>query len=361
MKKTLFALLLCSACQSPQLLTEKDWVMTDFEKVDAVNPILSAATMNVFECPILKKTVEWQRKDVFNPAVVVREGKIFMIYRAEDTIGKHAGTSRLGLAVSADGLHFETQKAPVFYPDHDKMFAYEWEGGCEDPRIVESDSNTYIMTYTAYDGKTARLCLATSPDLQHWTKHGLVLGEGKHRDTWSKSGAIVCKRVGERMVAQKVNGKYYMYWGDTHLFMATSMDLIHWTAIEEADGKLRSVLAPRTEGFDNGLVESGPYALMTEKGILLMYNAANQGFLHDRNASPDNAYKAGQALFDANDPTRLIARMKTPFFQPDRPYEIVGQVNRVVFLEGLAYFKKQWFLYYGTADSKIGVAVKKSN
>jgi beta-1,2-mannosidase len=201
--------------------------------------------------------------------------------------------------------------------------------------------------------------LATSPDLRTWTKQGLVLGEGKHRDTWSKSGAIVCKREGEKMVAEKIKGKYWMYWGDTNLFMATSTDLIHWAAVENEKGEPIKALEPRKEGFDNGLVESGPFAMMTEKGILLIYNAANKGFLNDPKASPENSYKAGQALFDAKNPLNLVARMEKPFFQPDRPYEIQGQVNRVVFLEGLAYFKKSWFLYYGTADSKIGVAVKR--
>jgi beta-1,2-mannosidase len=99
--------------------------------------------------------------------------------------------------------------------------------------------------------------------------------------------------------------------------------------------------------------------MMMDKGILLIYNAANKGFLNDPKASPENSYKAGQALFNLKNPLHLVARMEKPFFQPDRPYEIQGQVNRVVFLEGLAYFKKSWFLYYGTADSKIGVAVKR--
>jgi beta-1,2-mannosidase len=343
----------------PVTLEERDWVIAPFEKVDSLNPILKASASNQFTCPILKKNVAWQRKDVFNPAVVVRDGKIWMIYRAEDTIGKYAGTSRLGLASSIDGLHFKTELAPIFYPDEDKMKMYEWEGGCEDPRIVQRNDGTYIMTYTAYDGKTARLCLASSLDLRHWTKHGLVLGEGKYRNTWSKSGAIVCKRQGEQMVAQKVKGKYWMYWGDLNLYMATSDDLIHWAALENQDGSFTKVLSPRNEGFDSGLVESGPYALMSEKGIVLIYNAANKGFVNDPKASPENSYKAGQALFNLNNPTQLLGRTAMPFLAPDRPYEIEGQVNRVVFLEGLAYFKKNWFLYYGTADSKIGVAVKR--
>jgi beta-1,2-mannosidase len=70
------------------------------------------------------------------------------------------------------------------------------------------------------------------------------------------------------------------------------------------------------------------------------------------------AYCSGQALFDLNDPTKLINRLEKNFLRPDQPYEIQGQVNQVCFIEGLASFKGNWYLYYGTADSKIGVAVK---
>jgi len=35
-----------------------------------------------------------------------------------------------------------------------------------------------------------------------------------------------------------------------------------------------------------------------------------------------------------------------------------GDIYEVCFVEGLVYFKDKWFLYYGTADSKIAVAVK---
>jgi predicted GH43/DUF377 family glycosyl hydrolase len=127
-----------------------------------------------FYLPNSKKEVKWEEKDVFNPAAVVRDGKVYLVYRAEDKIGKFAGTSRLGLAISSDGLHFKKEAKPIFYPENDAQKSLEWEGGCEDPRIVESAQGQYIMTYTSYDGKTARLMLATSKDLRKWTKHGLV-------------------------------------------------------------------------------------------------------------------------------------------------------------------------------------------
>ncbi len=305
-------------------------------------------------CPILNENVFWDEKDVFNPAAVVKEGKVYLLFRAEDKIGKHAGTSRLGLAISDDGLHFTKMPKPVFYPANDSMKEYEWEGGVEDPRVVETQDGRYILTYTAYDGDTARLCLASSTDLEHWTKHGLVLKE-KYKDSWSKSGAIVAQQQDDKIIAKKVNGKYWMYFGDTDLFMASSDDLIHWKPIEE-DGNLKSVLMPRHGYFDSRLVESGPYALYTEAGILLLYNGMNL----DEGGDPsiaEGAYCSGQALFDKNDPVKVIDRLEKNFLQPDMDYEITGQVNQVCFIEGMVHFKGNWFLYYGTADSKIAVAV----
>jgi predicted GH43/DUF377 family glycosyl hydrolase len=72
---------------------------------------------------------------------------------------------------------------------------------------------------------------------------------------------------------------------------------------------------------------------------------------------PPGTYTAGQVLLDAQHPTRVLDRTGTYFMKPDKPYEMTGQVNHVVFLEGLAHHKDRWFLYYGTADSKIAVAV----
>jgi len=344
----------CTPQKENQAKEIKDtaWAILPFVKVDSLNPILAAGD-RMFTCPILKKEISWEEKDVFNPAAVVHNDSVFLIYRAEDTIGKHAGTSRLGLAISTDGLHFIRRKEPILFPDEDYMKGYEWEGGIEDPRVVESEDGTYIMTYTAYDGKVARLCVASSTNLVKWIKHGLVL-QGKYVDSWSKSGAIVAKQVGKKIVAQKIKGKYWMYFGDTDLFLATSDDLIHWQPIEE-NNTLKSVLQPRKGYFDSRLVESGPYALLTEKGIVLIYNGMNLDVGGDSTIAK-GAYCAGQALFDANDPSKLIDRLEKNFLRPDQPYEISGQVNQVCFVEGLVPFHGKWFLYFGTADSKIAVA-----
>ena len=358
------------------------WALLSFIKADSANPVLGPSAAGRFLDPILKQPTQWEDKDVFNPAVAVKDGKVVMLYRAENKPGKFAKTSRIGLATSPDGLHFTRQAAPAFYPDNDAQKKYEWPGGTEDPRLVQSTDGTYYMTYTAFDGdkganiNKARLHVASSRDLRHWTKYGNVFAQaygGKYVDKWTKSGSIVSRYEDDgRIVATKINGKYWMYWGDTQIWLATSDDLIHWTPLEMAAGEkppvpLRStaltmpelkVILPTREGkFDSDLVESGPPAMLIDQGIRLIYNSKNQPAFGDKNL-PAGTYAAGQALFDKNDPTKLLKRLDTYFLRPERPYETTGQVNQVVFLEGLVRFKGQWLLYYGTADSKIAVATR---
>lgn len=355
----LLAVAVFVSCQPSADKSEKvSWALLPFEKTDEVNPILTHDTNSKFLCPVRNSIVQWEEKDVFNPAAVVRNDTVFLLYRAEDSIGKFAGTSRIGLAWSTDGLHFKKHPVPVLYPDNDSSKIYEWEGGCEDPRIVEDENGTYFMTYTAYDGDKARLLVASSKDLYHWTKHGHAFKmDTAEVNKWSKSGSIVCRFENAKTIAVKVKGKYYMYWGDTDIFLAVSDDLINWTVIEDDKGKIKTIFGPRAKKFDSDLVEPGPPAMLTENGIVLIYNSRNVPSKGDTSLV-EGTYAASQILFDKDDPTKVIDRMDTYFMKPDKPYEITGQVNYVCFVEGLVNYKGKWFLYYGTADSKIAVAVK---
>lgn len=290
---------------------EQGWQLSSFQKYDK-NPIITP------------RGNDWESKDVFNPTVWSDGDTLYMLYRAEDStgIGDWNGTSRLGLATSTDGINFKRLDEPVLEPSE----PWELPGGVEDPRVVKIE-DTFYLTYTAYDGETARLALATSPDLKSWQKHGLVFPDSG----WTKAGAIL---------PHKVNGKWWMYYGDTNIWAAHSKDLLNWNTIEEP------VLKPREGYFDSRLVEPGPQPLMTNQGILLLYNGADQNLV----------YESGQALFDANDPTKLIKRSKTSFLKPNTKLEQEGQVPNVVFIEGLARLNNTWFLYYGMGDSGIGVA-----
>ena len=355
---------LLTACVTATMQGQQpSWMLGPFRKPAKVNPVLAPDARSTFRSPVGDSVVRWEEFATFNPAAVVRDGKVYVLYRAEDAsgdakIGGH--TSRLGLAESADGLRFTRRAAPVLYPDRDGEAANEWPGGVEDPRVVESEDGRYVLTYTQWNRKVPRLAVATSRDLVHWTKHGPALAAaagGKYRDVESKSGAILCRREGNRLVATKVNGKYWMYFNVPDVLIATSDDLLDWTPLEDSDGRPLKVLSPRPGYFDSWLVEAGPPALLTEHGIVLLYNAGNSG-VHGDPSLPTRVYTGGQALFDARNPVKLRARADTPFIRPTEDYEKTGQyVEGTTFIEGLVPFRGRWFLYYGTADSRVGVAV----
>jgi predicted GH43/DUF377 family glycosyl hydrolase len=275
----------------------------------------------------------------FNPSVVKKDGRFVMLYRAQD----RNGTSSLGYATSDDGIHFTRLPEPVMVSEA----AYEKGGGVEDPRL-QKIGDTYYLTYTGYnnvdgagaDKKDAQLCLATSADLVHWRRRGIIIPsfKGKWNVKWTKSGAIV---------PDKINGKYWMYYladakgKDTQMGVAYSDDLLRWT--EALD---HPVLASRPGSFDSQVVEPGPAPIITAQGIFLIYNGADD----------KQVYSTGWVLFDKADPTRVLARSEGPVFAPEKEWEKLGQVPNVVFVEGMVRDGNRWLFYYGGADKDIGVA-----
>jgi predicted GH43/DUF377 family glycosyl hydrolase len=275
----------------------------------------------------------------FNPSVVKKDGKFVMLYRAQD----RKGTSALGYATSDDGIHFTRRPEPVMFSEA----PYEKGGGVEDPRL-QKIGDTYYLTYTGYnnvdgaaaDKKDAQLCLATSADLVHWQRQGVIMPsfKGKWNVKWTKSGAIV---------PEKINGKYWMYYladaqgKDTQMGVAYSDDLLHWT--EALD---HPILSSRPGSFDSQVVEPGPAPIITPQGIFLIYNGADDKLV----------YSTGWVLFDKNDPTKVLARSDEPVFAPEKDWEKVGQVPNVVFVEGMVRDGNRWLFYYGGADKNVGVA-----
>ena len=298
--------------------TTGKWKLTQWYRLSD-NPILSP------------EGTSWQSAGTFNPAVVPHNGKSVMLYRAQDK----NGTSRLGYAASSDGLHFTRRPEPVLSPETD----YEKDGGVEDPRLVKF-GDMYYLTYTGYNKKDAQLCLATSRDLIHWERKGVILPayKGNWNVGWTKSGAIV---------PEKIQGKYWMYFLGTsadktdQMGLAYSTDLIHWTEATQTP-----VLPRRPGQFDSRVVEPGPPPIITKDGIVLIYNAADDKLV----------YRTAVAVFDPHDPSKLLSRSDRPIFAPEKEWEKVGQVPNVVFVEGMVHQGSRYLLYYGAADKYIGVA-----
>ena len=341
-----------------------DWALGGFLRPEKANPIITPNPSNQFDCPMQDKKIGWEESDVFNPAATVKDGKIYVLYRAEDNsatgIGKR--TSRIGLAESEDGIHMKRRKTPVMYPDKDNMKEYEWEGGCEDPRVTMTEDGLYVMAYTSWNRKVARLCIATSHDLVKWEKHGPAFAKaynGRFKDIFCKSGSMVTTIKDGKQVLTKIDGKYFMYWGEHAVYAATSDDLVNWTPILDEKNELATVIKPRPQYFDSALTECGPPAILTDKGIVLLYNGKNQTNDSKRDKRfTAGAYCAGQILTDPKEPMKVLQRLDVPFFRPMASFEKSGQyVDGTVFIEGLVFFKNKWYLYYGCADSQVSVAI----
>ena len=353
----------CSKNKPKETSEFPDWAWADFQRPEGINPIISPDTTTLFYCPMRKDSVAWEASDTFNPAATIYDGKVVVLYRAEDNsaVGIGSRTSRLGYAYSDDGLHFERLSAPVMYPGEDSQKELECPGGCEDPRVAVTEDGLYVMLYTQWNRKQARLAVATSRDLKNWEKHGPAFAkayDGRFRDDFSKSASIITKIVNGKQVIASFNGKYYMYWGEKFVNVATSTDLINWEPMLDENGDFLKVITPREGKFDSELTECGPPAVMTDKGILLMYNGKNKAGIEGDTLYTANSYCAGQALFDLNDPTKLIGRLDKPFYVPESDFEKSGQYPAgTVFIEGLVYHNQKWFLYYGCADSRVAVAV----
>ena len=341
---------------------QQPWLM-DFEK-PRQNPILQADPDALFNCPLTDSLVYWQKADVFNPGAVVRNDTVFLFFRAEDNPEAILGgrTSRIGLAYSTNGIDFTKYPEPVLYPAKDAFTKWDSPGGVEDPRVVELEDGSYLMLYTSWNQDVARLSSATSADLKHWKKHGPVFRSahgGKFLDTWSKSGSVVTELSQGRLIAKKINGRYWMYWGELFVNLASSSDGVSWEPLLDDKGDLLKVFEPTKGEFDSHLTEPGPPALLTQEGILLLYNGKNLSGEGASTEVAEGTYCGGQVLFSGKDPTKMLKRLESPFICPDLPHEITGQYQAgTTFIEGLVYFKGKWFLYYGTADSMVGLAIR---
>ncbi len=357
MKKLLILLVFFTACQIPKHIAVENFVKPK------ENPILRADSSFTFLDPIKKEMVRWQKADVFNPGAIVKDDKVFLLYRCEDNPAAALGgrTSRLGLAESTDGIHFTKYPTPVLYPDKDAFNQYDNRGGCEDPRVAVTEGGLFVVVYTAWNYDKARLSVAFSRDLIKWEKKGLAFGKaykGQFAESWSKSGSIVTKFVKGKQVIAKIKGKYWMYWGENLVNLAWSENLYDWFPTLNDKGELKAVIAPRIGKFDSHLTECGPPAIMTKEGIVLLYNGKNQNDATADPSLPKGTYSVGQVIFDKSDLETVVKRSDKPFMQPTLPHEITGQYQAgTTFAEGLVFFKGKWFLYYGTADSFVGLAI----
>jgi len=283
------------------------------------------------DSPILSPVAEhgWEAGAVFNCAAISHNGLVHLIYRATDITSNGSQgdyINSLGYAVSSDGLTFSRLDRPILCNDVQQELR-----GPEDPRIVDIDG-TFYMTYTGYGGRFPgdyRICLASSTNVISWQRHGVLLDEP------NKDAALFPEKIG---------GRYAMlHRREPDIWLAFSDDLLHW-------GSHMSIMQPLpdSEWESTKIGAAGP-PWRTDAGWLLIYHGVGgQG--------SSRRYSLGIALLDLQDPTRVIARQTEPILEPELDWEIHGYVPNVVFSCGQAMVGEDIYVYYGGADTAIGVA-----
>ena len=284
--------------------------------------------------PILIPSKGFQSRAVYNPTVIKEEGRFWMLYRAETEDGL---TGRIGITQSSDGFNFIPHPGPVLSPNEDFD-----RGGCEDPRVVKV-GDIHFLFYVGNSRKyhVSNICLATSKDLLHWKKHGPVLET--RQGTWDsgqlKAGVIV---------PEKIDGSYLMYFmGEARpwvsaIGIACSDDLYHWE-----EPLHQPILLPRDGFFDSQGIEPGPNPIITDEGILLIYNGWGE----------DCIYKTGGVLLSKENPTNVLKRTDEPILNLSQDYGRKYRTGNHCVAEGVIRHNNQWFLYYGAADRFVCMAI----
>ncbi len=271
--------------------------------------------------PVLAPIPEhlWEDKFVFNCAVVNDDGLFHLLYRAQGA----DMVSRIGYAVSSDGIHFNRLEKPVFSPaSRDELY------GVEDPRITKI-GDRYYMTYTAYSPKGPRVALASTKNFITWERYGIVIKD----EVNNKDAALF---------PEKINGKYVMiHRFEPDIWYAYSDDLINW-------GNYVDVVGPREGYWDNLKVGIGAPPIKTPYGWLLLYHGVEDG--------PRPIYRLGFMLLDLNNPTKVLKRSEEPILEPQEEWEVFGGVPNVVFSDAMVEYKGKYYVYYGASDNYIALA-----
>ncbi|MCX6252343.1 MAG: pesticidal protein Cry7Aa [Bacteroidetes bacterium] len=318
---------------------------------------------------ILTKTgLEFENEGVLNPAIIQEGETIHLFYRAVQQ-GNHSSIGYCRLEGPLKVV--ERWDKPFMVPEFD----YE-SHGVEDPRIVKID-DLFYMTYTAYDGTNARGALATSEDLKHFTKQGIIVPSITYSEfvTLAESAGNINQNYyhNHKFYYQETDPeKKIMLWDKDVIFfprkisgklvflhrIRPGIQIVSVNSIKELTKEFwgnyflnlhdHIVLDP-VYPHESSYIGGGCTPIETEHGWLLIYHGGGEtdkGFV----------YSACAALLDLNDPWKEVARLPNVLFSPEYEWELKGDVNNVVFPTGTSLFGNTLYIYYGAADTQIAVA-----
>jgi predicted GH43/DUF377 family glycosyl hydrolase len=319
---------------------------------------------------ILNKTsLVFECEGVLNPAVIKHNHQIHLFYRA---VAKN-NYSTIGYCILESPIKVGKRNTiPLLFPEAE----YEKQG-LEDPRIVKIEGLFYL-SYTAFDGINALGALATSTDLVHWEKHGIIVPKITYEEfkDFVESKAPLSEKYIRFNENQKTHAKQdekLFLWDKNLIFfprkIADKLCFMHRIkpdiqivvmidSIQDLtigfweDYFLHFdqfiVLAPKYE-HETSYIGAGCPPIETSEGWLIIYHG-----VHD--SVKGYVYSACAALLDLEHPEIEIARLPYPLFFPEKEWELKGEVNNVCFPTGALVEDDTLYIYYGAADERIAVA-----
>jgi beta-1,2-mannobiose phosphorylase / 1,2-beta-oligomannan phosphorylase len=307
--------------------------------------------------------VEFENGGVLNPTCVEKDGVLHMFYRAV----RKENFSTIGYCQMKDNKVVYRADNPILVPEYD----YE-KKGLEDPRITFFEGK-YYMLYTAYDGKNALVAYATSSDLKTWEKKGVISSQmsydraedifkknkldrryslferwfrftiGDNIKLWEKDATLFPKRINGKMamIHRVLPGIQICYFDKF-----TDLNNEYWEKyLANLDNYI--ILDPQKK-FESGYIGGGCAPIETDEGWLLIYHGVDI-------ENNQRIYRVGAMLLDINNPQKVIGRLPYPLFSPKATWEKQGVVDNVVFPTGAIVKDDLLSIYYGAADTKIGV------
>lgn len=304
---------------------------------------------------------------VLNPGVIQDGNTVHIFYRAV----KKGNYSSIGYCrLNGPSEVVERNNKPIISPNFD----YE-SHGVEDPRITKIDE-LYYLSYTAYDGINALGALATSSDLKYFERKGIITpiisyAEFKRIADCNTDLNIKYHRY-HNHIAENSSIKENLLWDKNLIFFPRRINQkIYFLHRIRPDIQLASVneIAEINEAYwENYLLHLNDHILLSSKynheisyigggcppietadGWLLIYHG-----VYD--TTKGYVYTACAALLDLHDPHIELARLPYPLFKPELDWELIGEVNNVVFPTGTSLFNDTLYIYYGAADKCIAVA-----
>jgi len=313
---------------------------------------------------------EFENNGVLNPGIYQEGNTVHILYRAV----KEGNYSSIGYA-KTDGPFkiVERKDAPIITRDFD----YE-KHGVEDTRIVKIE-NEYYLTYTAYDGVNAMGALATSKDLVHFEKHGLITPQINYQEyerliqccgstlnpkyhhyyrLFAQIGLVedefrLLRDKDVVLFPRKINGKFAMLhriWPGIQIVYFNDWKDLTKSFWEEYLKNLTEFIVIDPKGtHEASYIGAGGPPIETDYGWLMIYHGVQE-------TVTGTIYHANAALLQLDKPENEIARLDLPLFSPTKHWEIEGEVSDVVFPTGHAIFGEDLYIYYGAADKHIAVA-----